>query len=384
MTLDAPGARASASTDTSRPERAQLAALLLDGITDYALVALDPWGRVQAWGRGAERVYGWLAAEVLGERWERLFLPHDGAEGHPVALLELALRHGRHEEEALRVRRDGSTFWASVVLTPLRGERGEVRGFAEVARDVTDRREAEEALRRLSDARSAVRARDEFLALAAHELKTPLTALGLNLQAMVRASHRKPAEVIATLASRTERLQRHVDRMSGLVETLLDVGRVASGQLELRMEPSDLAEVAARVASRCVEERGGRCCVVLDAPEPVAGRFDPNRMEQVMFALLDNALKYGGGGPAHLSVRAEGKRARVAVRDHGIGIAPEDQERIFHKFERAAPSTQYGGFGFGLWAARQLVKAHGGEIRVRSAPGEGSTFEVVLPLAPKR
>ncbi|HET9597836.1 MAG TPA: HAMP domain-containing sensor histidine kinase [Anaeromyxobacteraceae bacterium] len=362
----------------------ELTALLLDGITDYALVALDPWGRVQAWGRGAERVYGFPGDAMVGERWDRLFLPHDGAAGRPGALLELALRHGRHEEEALRVRRDGSTFWAHAVLTPLRGERGEVRGFAEVARDVTDRREAEQALRRLSDARSAVRARDEFLALAAHELKTPLTALGLNLQAMVRASHRKPAEVVATLAARTERLQRHVDRMSGLVETLLDVGRVASGQLELRIQDGDVAQVAARVASRCVEERGGRCCVDLDAPEPVPGRFDPHRVEQVLFALLDNGLKYGGGGPVQLSVRADGRRARVAVRDQGIGIAPEDQERIFQRFERAAPATQYGGFGFGLWAARQLVKAHGGEIRVRSAPGEGSTFEVLLPLCPKR
>jgi PAS domain S-box-containing protein len=370
------------SLAASPADAAELSTLLLDGLGEYGLLVLDAGGRVRTWGRGAERVYGWGAAEIVGGHYGRLFLPHDEAEGKPVAALESALQHGRHEEESLRLRKDGSTFWGSAVLLPLRAPDGAVRGWAEVARDVSARRQAEASLHRLSDARSAVRARDEFLALAAHELKTPLTALALNLQALVRAARKKPDDVLATLDTRTGKLLRHVDRMTGLVEALLDVARLASGNLELDLGDADLEAVLARAAERCRAEHGAACAgVEVCSSGPVPARVDARRVEGVLLKLLDNAVKYGGSLPVHLSLSAEGGRARIAVRDHGLGIAAEAQERIFERFERAAPAKQYGGFGFGLWAAREIVAAHGGEIQVTSAPGEGSTFMVELPLA---
>lgn len=365
----------------SGPERAADASLLLDSITDHAIFALDPAGCITTWSRGAERLLGYSRDEIVGQHVGRLHLGQEVAQGGVAEGLEQALLHGRHAEEGLRVRRDGSTFWAQVVVNPLLDEDGGPRGFAAVLRDVSERKRREDALHRLADASIALRARDEFLSLASHELRTPLTALRLHLQTLARSARRRPEEAVATLAARAAKLEHHVDRMSGLIDTLLDVARIASGHLDLDLEPVDLGAMIALI----VERR--RSCLPdperlrLEIEGRTVARCDPVRFEQVMSSLVDNALKYGGDEPVEVAVARADDRAVLLVRDRGIGIAPQDQERIFERFERAAPVSQYGGFGFGLWAAREIVKAHGGVIRVHSQHGRGSTFVVELPLA---
>jgi signal transduction histidine kinase len=162
---------------------------------------------------------------------------------------------------------------------------------------------------------------------------------------------------------------------------LLDVSRITSGRLELAREETDLAELARDAAARLAEEAAeAGSPIACETPAPVVARVDPARVEQVFQNLLSNAVKYGSGKPVRVAVRAAEGRAHIEVHDAGIGIGAADQGRIFGRFERAVSGRNYAGLGLGLWIARRIVEAHGGTIRVASAPGAGSTFTVELPL----
>jgi signal transduction histidine kinase len=224
-------------------------------------------------------------------------------------------------------------------------------------------------------AKDAVAARDEFLSIASHELKTPLTSLILHTDALRAAARRGAPE---QLASRADLIRRSADRLSRLVSNLLDISRIGAGRLALEREDTDLAEVTREVVERFAEEaRRAGCEVRLDAA-PAAGYWDRMRIDQVVTNLLANAIKYGAGAPVDVTVRGEGGRAFLTVRDRGIGISEDDQRRIFQRFERAVSQRNYGGFGLGLWIVRQIVEAQGGSVRVESTPGQGSTFTVEL------
>ncbi len=228
-------------------------------------------------------------------------------------------------------------------------------------------------------AQDAVRARDEFLSIASHELKTPLTSLSLQSDSLRLSARRSDT---AAILRKVEVIRRSVDRLGRLVGSLLDLSRITAGRLEFEVEEMDLAEVARDVVSRFEEEasRAG-CALRLDAPEPVTGTWDRLRLDQVVTNLLANAVKYGPGKPVDIQVRGEPGRALLLVRDRGIGISVEDQQRIFERFERAVSKRHYGGFGLGLWMVREIVEALGGAVRVESAPGLGSTFTVELVRA---
>jgi signal transduction histidine kinase/Na+/proline symporter len=232
-----------------------------------------------------------------------------------------------------------------------------------------------------SDAQQAIRARDEFLAIASHELKTPLTPLRITVQALKRATSRDDGRITP---ERREELFRAADRQIGriasLVDDLLDATRIGTSRLRLDRRPLDLADVARAVADRHAEElaQAGSQLRLHLAPG-ATGEWDRGRLEQVVTNLLTNAMKYAPGSLVELRVEAEERSARLCVRDHGPGIAPEDQERIFRPFERAMSYLHVSGFGLGLYIVREIVGAHGGSVRLVSAPGKGSTFVVELP-----
>jgi PAS domain S-box-containing protein len=370
---------------SARPDGDLLRAIV-ESVRDYAIFALDPAGRIATWNPGAEAIKGWRADEIVGRHFSAFYPAEDVAAGKPEAELRAAAALGRFEDEGWRLRRDGSRFWANVVITALRTPDGGLRGFAKVTRDFTERRAAEETARQLlaetaarQAAQEAVASRDAFLAVAGHELRTPLTALMFHAQSLARAGASLPPDA----AARVAKLARSARRIARLVDELLDVTRVASGKLELDRQETDLAEVAREVVARNEEPAGQVGSPLrLEANGAVRGSWDRGRLEQVAEALLVNALKYGRGRPIDVRVDGDGVLARLLVRDHGIGIAAEDQARIFDRFERAASARHYGGLGLGLWIARQLVEAHGGVIRVASTPGAGSTFTVQLPVAP--
>jgi PAS domain S-box-containing protein len=229
------------------------------------------------------------------------------------------------------------------------------------------------------DAQRAVRLRDDFLSIASHELRTPLAALQLQVLSVHRAA-RKGTETLPSewVAARTGKAAANVERLASLIDNLLDVSRLTSGQLELRLEQVDLAALTRDVAERFLEQLNGSSLTVR-ADQPVVGRWDPFRLEQVLTNLLGNAIKYGRGQPVEVEVSASGGQARLRVTDQGIGIPPESQGRIFDRFERAVSTQQYGGFGLGLWISRQIVEAMGGRITVESERDVGSTFLVRLP-----
>jgi signal transduction histidine kinase len=230
--------------------------------------------------------------------------------------------------------------------------------------------------------RDALRARDEFLAIASHELKTPLTSLSLEVESAQRLlgydNQAVPAE---NLAVKLARVSFQVTRITALINNFLDVTQITSGTMVLLPERLDLRKHVNGVLAGARElfARSGSI-LNLRAAGPVVGKWDPIRLKSVIFSLVSNAAKYGEGKPIEIDLDIQADQARLVVVDYGLGIAVEEQERIFRRFERAVPQQHFGGFGLGLWVARQIIEAHRGSITVASKPGSGSTFTVLLPL----
>ncbi|HWE22868.1 MAG TPA: PAS domain S-box protein, partial [Myxococcales bacterium] len=535
--------------------------LMIESVKDYAIFMLDPAGYVVSWNPGAERVNGYKASEIVGRHFSRFYPPEDAAAGKPQIELDTARATGRFEEEGWRVRKDGSRFWSTVVLTAVYDDHGTLVGFAKVTRDMTERKRAEEAtiqrarqqaaiaqlglfalekpdvanvMRRaidttreilgtelvnvleLSDdgaslvlrassggnrdvgrvvselergsqpgytvlnaqpvpldrtrftpgsfldaegagsgitaligaparphgafgvlaahstslrdftmddvnflqtvanviaaalervrmeeqvlraeqktqeervrtaqAREALRERDEFISVAAHELRTPLTALQLKVQGLDRVIRTSSVSEAGAkgMTSRLEGALRQIERLASLVERLLDVSRIAGGRLELAAESFDAAALLRQIADDFREPAAAAGAEIhVEAPAELMVQWDRLRIEQVLVNLLANAVKYGRGRPVHIRLDGARDRVHLEIADEGIGIAPEDVERIFTRFGRAAPVRNYGGLGLGLYIVKHIVEAHGGTIDVSSHLGRGSTFVIDLPV----
>jgi PAS domain S-box-containing protein len=294
-----------------------------------------------------------------------------------------AFAERRTFEMEYRLRRaDGQFRWVLDRGTPRWERDGRFAGYIGSCVDITDRKDLELDLVR------AVTLRDEFLSIASHELRTPLTALRLQLDSVARSLARRPAEHLASgrLAASTSDAQTQVGRLTSLVERLLDISRFAEGRLELEPEELDLVSVVRGVVEVMREPaRVAGCELRFSGPTALGGRWDRLRLEQLVTNLVGNATKFGARKPIDVAVtpgtNGHSGTALVTVTDHGIGIEPEYQRRIFGRFERAVSTRNFGGLGLGLWVAKQIVEAHAGTISVESAPGEGATFTVVLPLA---
>ncbi|MHB1844417.1 MAG: hybrid sensor histidine kinase/response regulator [Deltaproteobacteria bacterium] len=338
--------------ETMRAESGE-EAVSLSAERELALVLLDI---------GLPRLDGFGTASQL---WRE-----PGAAPLPVVLLtgELLTPELRHRAWSV-----GAT---ELLPKPIDAEalRAKVALFAEIHRH---RREALDLLR------EAIRSREEFIAIAAHELRAPVAPLALQCRALRRAIDRGDPKATEPewLLPKLQRIDRCVGRLERLMDRLLDVSRLAVQSIRLEPRAMDLADAGRTVAARIVEERP-ELSLVVHAEEPVVGRWDPIRVEEIVTNLLSNAAKYGGERPIELTIEADGEMARIAVRDHGIGITSEAQERIFQRFERFVSSRSAAGFGLGLWIVRQIVEAHGGQISVWSQPGEGSRFTVELPREP--
>jgi PAS domain S-box-containing protein len=352
--------------------------LLIESVRDYAIFMLDPEGNVLTWNKGAESIKGYRADEIIGQHISKFYTGEDLAQERPRKLLQEAATRGRVEDEGWRVRKDGTHFWADVILTALRDHDGDLVGFAKVTRDLTDRRRAENERVQLAQAQEALRLRDEFLAVAAHELKTPMTVLQLQLHGLIK----RAAEIDSNLSHRAGLALRAGKSIAGLIDSLLDASRIAGGTLELNPERLDLSETAGEVVERFRElaDQAG-CELVLRAPAPVFGQWDRLRIEQALTNVLSNALKYAPGSPVTVSITASGDgSADMEIRDRGPGVPESAMQRIFGRYERAVSARHYGGMGLGLYVTRQIVEHHGGTVTARNAPDGGASFLIRLPV----
>lgn len=365
------------AAEERRFEQEQRFRLIVDSVRDYAICMLDTDGVVATWNPGAARIKGYAPSEIIGRHFRVFYPPEKRDTGYPEAELRTALREGRFEEEDWRVRKDGTKFWASVVLTPVFGSEGRHVGFVKVTRDLTERREAELERVKLMQAEESVRLRDEFLSVASHELRTPLMALQLQLESAQRVG----SSADPRLDHKLDRAGRSVRRLTELVDALLDVSRIATGKIDLHPVACDLAEVVRENTERLTEAAvQAGCALEVDANAPVVGRWDPLRMGQVVTNLLSNAFRYAAGSAVEVALALAGDRAVLTVRDHGPGIDPQHHERIFRRFERAADTRHHGGMGLGLYVAHEIVSAHGGTIRVSAPTDGGALFTVDVPM----
>lgn len=310
--------------------------------------------------------------ESLGAGWMKAVHPEDI--GTVLAAWERSVDSGRDCEFQSRLRRakDGSYRWMIGRCVPVRDDAGTVTKWVGAWTDIHVQKESERAKA------EAIKLRDDFLSIAGHELRTPLAALQLQVQSLTRLVERNGEREL--VLGRLRKMEHHVARLDALVSELLNVTRIASGRLELHREPVDLVALVASVVERFAPQVAAtHSPIAIEAPKSVRGLWDAMRVDQVITNLLGNALKYGAGKPIEVGVFSTDGRARLVVRDHGIGIPLEQQGRIFERFQRAVSDRHYGGLGLGLWIARQVVEAHGGTVAFESKPGEGSTFVVELP-----
>lgn len=352
----------------------------------YRLVVSGSYDGVWDWDVRRQTMY-WSPRllEMLGLKSEDFPGTPDAflARVHPedrdavAAALTQHLEQGSPYDVSFRLKHEAGGYRSCVSRgRALRDGQGRPVRMAGIIGDVT------EQLRLYRETRDAVRARDEFLAVAAHELRTPLAALRLRVQGTAAAlKHEQPVG-----PERLERAlvaaDRQVQRLADLVEGLLDVSRLQSHAPRLNLEAVDLGRVVRDVVVRSEEmaSRAG-CLLVVREAQPVVGRWDALRLGQVVTHLLSNAVKFGPGRPVELDIQADADSALLVVRDHGIGIAPDRVDGLFRRFERAVPARNYGGLGLGLYRLQRIVEAHGGQVAVSSTPGEGAVFSVRLPLA---
>ncbi|MCY1074920.1 ATP-binding protein [Archangium lansingense] len=293
---------------------------------------------------------------------------------------ELLRRLGARTALALPISVRGQTLAALLLVSDTPGFQYGPHELA-LAQDLARRASvAMDNARLYRQSQEAVRLREDFLSVASHELHTPLTPLRLHLQTLQRAL---ASAGDGRLMPKVDKALGQVRRLSQLVDDLLDVSRLTSGRIRLRLEPVDLVELTRDLAERFSEQaRAAGCTLHVTTAGPATGQWDRMRLEQVLTNLITNALKYGVGHPVELHVSASGEQTHWSIRDHGIGIAPKDLERIFGRFERAVSTRQYGGLGLGLYISQAIARALGGDIHVESRPGAGALFTLELPLEP--
>ncbi len=350
---------------------------LVASVKDYAIFILDPTGRVVTWNAGAERFKGYTEAEIVGQHFSTFYPQRDVVAGKCEMELEVASREGRFEDEGWRVRKDGTEFWANVVITALHDPNGGLIGFGKVTRDLTERKRSEEERTARIAAEHANRAKDEFLAMLGHELRNPLAPI---VSAVQLLKLRGDAKLIRELLV----IERQTRQMTRIVDDLLDVSRISQGKIVLQCAAVDLRDViakAAEIAIPMIEKKGQRF-EVSAPPRPMMVHGDDGRLVQVFTNLLTNASKYTPeGGHIYLMIRQPGNDIVVEVRDDGIGIAPELLRRVFELFVQGHQGSDRpdSGLGLGLTLVRALVELHGGKVEARSAgPGLGSSFVVRL------
>jgi len=361
--------------------------LMVESVTDYSIVMLDPQGRIMSWNSGAQRIKGYSAEEIVGQSFTRFYSSKDAERGAPTRDLEAARTRGRFEDEGWRMRRDGSTFWANIVLTAVLDHVGNLRGFAQLTRDLTGRRQAEDEIAKAKAvAEKTSLASVEFLSGMSHELRTSLNAI-LGFAQLMESEQPPPTP------SQKESVAKIVQAgwyLMELINEVMDLAMIESGRLSWSLEPMSLADVM-HECQAAIEPQAQKSGIRMTLPEIDGQCFikaDRTRVKQVLTNLLSNAIKYnrpGGSVVVECTVSAP-QRVRISVTDTGAGMQPDQLAQLFRPFSRVGQETSAAaGAGIGLVVTKRLVELMGGAIGVRSHVGKGSVFwiELVTAAAPR-
>ena len=357
--------------------------LLVENVEDYAIFMLSPEGLVESWNAGAQRIKGYTEADIVGRHFRTFYPPEVQESGHPERELEIALREGHYEEEGWRVRKDGSRFWANVLITAVHDEAGRHVGFAKITRDTTARRamleDREATAVALAEANAQLEraAEDQahFLAVTAHELRTPVGVLAGTAEMLAQHGEDleddERRELLAGMSSSAARLRR-------LLTDLLTASRLQASALELEVETVDAADLVAGAAD-AARRTWPDARIEASAERGLLVRGDRDRLAQAVDNLIANALRHGAP-PVRVSARAgegDGRAVEVVVRDAGPGVAEEMRDRLFSRF---ATGRGGGGTGLGLYIVRQLARSHDGDAAY-VPDAEGGSFVISLPRA---
>ena len=361
-----------------------LYSLLVESVRDYAIFALDATGHVLTWNVGAERIKGYRASEIIGRHFSTFYPENDLADGKPAMELRVATAEGRFEEEGWRVRKDGTRFWANVVITALRDQTGQLVGFAKVTRDLTERLEAQrraiEAASLVAASDAANRAKSEFLATMSHELRTPLNAIGGYAELIDVGIAGPVTDEQHDYIARIRAAQQH---LLGIITDLLNYSRIEAGQITYEQQPVNVGAVAAHALEMVALHARARSITVqlCPCPDELVVLADAQKVEQIVLNLLSNALKFTPtGGAVRVDCGRDGGIVTLRVTDTGPGIPVDKHAAVFEPFVQVGRSlaTPQQGTGLGLAISRDLARAMGGDLTLESVPGEGATFILSL------
>jgi PAS domain S-box-containing protein len=361
--------------------------LLIDSVNDYAIFMLDENGRVATWNPGAQRLKGYRAEEIIGQHFSRFYPEDDVRAGKCEHELEVAAREGRFEDEGWRLRKDGTRFWANVVISRMLDAQGKLRGFAKVTRDLTQRLALEEervararAETELAEQKVLDTLREQLVGVVGHDLRSPLSAIAMAAGLLLKRGTLSDSD--GKLAAR---IARNADRMAKMISQLLDFTRSRlGGGIPLEPTPLDLAELCAEVIADLEIAHPDRP-VSFDPDLNTTGSWDRERLAQVVANLLGNAIQHSPPDtPIALRVFDEGPTVRLEVHNGGPPIPPEVQANVFDAFRQGNPRerAKSESLGLGLYIVREIARGHGGDVAVCSTEAEGTTFRVILPRQP--
>lgn len=355
--------------------------LLVESVEDYAIFMLDPRGNVATWNEGARRISGYNAEEIIGRHFSTFYPREDVEAGKCEWELDLATKDGRFEDEGWRVRKDGSCYWTNVVITALWSKTRDLVGFAKVTRDLTARVQAEEDRVRRARAEEEQREmqrtaefRERFLAIVSHDLRNPISAIALSASLLLQSPELPPK-----LSKTAGRILANVKRMTSMVNDLLDFtrGRLGGG-IPIDPKPIDLRQVAVPVIDELEQVHPLRQ-IVFEVRGDTYGTWDGDRVGQLLANLAGNALEHGDvAKPVRIDIVGDPDAVTLSVHNEGIPIAQDLLPHIFEPFRRGGSQDPRGGLGLGLFIASEIVRAHGGNIRVISNE-QGTTFTAKLP-----
>ena len=373
-------------TNTLLHETAEQFHILVDSVEEYAIYLLDQDGNIITWNTGAEKIKGYSTDEIIGKNFASFYTADDVAAGKPQRNLREAERRGYIRDQGLRVRKDGSTFEAEVVITALHDESGKIRGFSKVTRDITDQIRSREYEAEKIAAQKASKAKDDFLAALSHELRTPLTPALAAATYLRDNADKLPPEFVEDI----DIIKRNVQLQARLIDDLLDLTRIARGKLHLELEDCDAHTIiknALETASSAIAAKQLKISTQLEAKRCHI-LADCIRLQQVFWNLINNAVKFTptGGQITIETFNDKDGRFHFKIADTGIGIEPQRLTSLFQPFEQADASVtrQFGGLGLGLAISKRLVSLHQGKIEAESRGRSfGATFKVTLDALPE-